>query len=126
MFGDTIDLIESLQITLLGMSVVFLVLVLLMGIIKIMEKAVNRDVTKQSVPVKEPVAEKITEAPTPATQNVQGDDTELIAVIAAAAASCMGVAPSDLIIKNIVRMPETAPIWSLSGRSDLMASRQVQ
>ncbi len=125
MFGETINLAESLQITVLGMSVVFIVLVLLMGIIKIMEKAVNRDVAKKSAPVKGSVPEEDTKVPAPVAEDaIQGDDTELVAVIAAAAASCMGTAPSNLVIRNIVRMPDTTPIWGLSGRNDLMASRR--
>lgn len=125
MFGETIDLMESLQITVLGMSVVFLVLVLLMGIIKIMEKASNRDV-KKPAPAKKPTAEKPAKVSASVPQGVQGEDTELVAVIAAAAASCIGVAASSLVIRNIVRMPDTTPVWGLTGRADLMASRRMR
>ncbi len=122
MFGETISLMESLQITLLGMSVVFMVLVLLMVIIVVMERAVHGRPSKkvEAIAPSAPQAKEV-EQPVKA-----GDDLELVAVIAAAAASSMGVQPSNLIIRNIVRMPETAPAWNLSGRSDLMASRSMK
>ncbi len=123
MFGETIDLLESLQITVLGMGVVFAVLVMLMAIIKVMEKTMYKDPLKKSESAKDTAVAKTVED-TPAAE-VTGTDTdlELLAVIAAAAAASMGTRPSNLIIRNIVRLPETAPVWSLSGRADLMASR---
>lgn len=128
MFGETIDLVESLQITVLGMAVVFIVLVLLMAIIKIMEKSIGKGRGGKPETAKAPVPEipVQTEGPASGKKESCNRDLEIVAAIAAAAASCMGVAPSDLVIKNIVRMPEAAPIWGLSGRADLMASRKIQ
>ncbi|HQD41865.1 MAG TPA: OadG family transporter subunit [Bacillota bacterium] len=131
MFGETVSFAESLQVTVLGMGVVFVVLVLLMCIIKIMEKVMYRGGQKDDAPIKatapEPpaAAPKPAAAPEPASADA-GSDMELVAVIAAAAAASMGVSPSDLVIRRIVRLPETAPVWSLSGRAELMASRNMK
>ena len=122
MFGETIDLLESLQITVLGMGVVFAVLVMLMAIIKVMEKTMYKDPASKTESEKDTAVAKVAEDTTAAEVTGTDTDLELVAVIAAAAAS-MGTRPSNLIIRNIVRLPETAPVWSLSGRADLMASR---
>jgi sodium pump decarboxylase gamma subunit len=130
MFGETVSFAESLQVTVLGMGVVFVVLVLLMYIIKIMEKVMYRVGQKDAAPIKaapeQPAsAPKPAAAPEPVSADA-GSDMELVAVIAAAAAASMGVSPSDLVIRRIVRLPETAPVWSLSGRAELMASRNMK
>lgn len=123
MFGETIDLLESLQITVLGMGVVFAVLVMLMAIIKVMEKTMYKDPASKTESEKDTAVAKVAEDTTAAEVTGTDTDLELVAVIAAAAAASMGTRPSNLIIRNIVRLPETAPVWSLSGRADLMASR---
>ncbi len=119
LFGDSIDIMEGLQITLLGMLVVFLALIFLMVILTVMEKIFYRSAKSTSAKQSEPAKTEVAPA-----ESVQ-DDTELVAVIAAAVASSMGVMPSDLVIRNIVRMPETAPAWSLAGRTDQM-NRMLQ
>jgi sodium pump decarboxylase gamma subunit len=129
MFGETVSFAESLQVTVLGMGVVFLVLVMLMYIIKIMEKVLYRSARKNNGQPEDALPGKSVEVPAPAPATVTADtgsELELVAVIAAAAAAGMGISPSDLVIRNIVRMPETAPIWSLTGRSELMASRSIK
>lgn len=122
-------MVEGLQITVLGMLIVFMVLVLLMAIIKVMEKVVYKTPAKDVAPEKDKAPSKLAPAdvsqPAAAATADTGSDLKLVAVIAAAVAANMGVKPSDLVIRSIVRMPETAPIWSLSGRSDLMTSRSI-
>lgn len=123
MFGETISLVEGLIVTVLGMLVVFLGLIFLMVIIQVMEKVLyRRSGNKADIKVSkvEPAEEtKEVEANNPKQQ----DDLELVAVIAAAIASSMGIQPDDLVIKNIVRLPETAPVWSVAGRLDQMNRR---
>ena len=135
MFSEPLNFADSMQVTVLGMGVVFLVLLMLMYIIKVMEKVIYKTPAKSAAPVKgtapvQPVASSKAVSTAPgaasATVSVTGSDLELVAVIAAAAAASMGVSPSDLVIRGIVRLPETAPLWSLSGRSELMASRGMK
>ncbi|HOC09717.1 MAG TPA: OadG family transporter subunit, partial [Bacillota bacterium] len=90
MFGETVSFAESLQVTVLGMGVVFVVLVLLMYIIKIMEKVMYRVEQKDAAPIKGAVPEQPAAAPKPAAAPEPasadtGSDVELVAVIAAAA-----------------------------------------
>jgi sodium pump decarboxylase gamma subunit len=123
LFGETISLVEGLIVTVLGMLVVFMALIFLMVIIQVMEKVLyRRSGNKADIKVSkvEPAEEtKEVEANNPKQQ----DDLELVAVIAAAIASSMGIQPDDLVIKNIVRLPETAPVWSVAGRLDQMNRR---
>ncbi|MBA1334594.1 MAG: hypothetical protein HPY66_2498 [Firmicutes bacterium] len=123
MFGETIDMFESLQVTLLGMLVVFLVLMLLMTIIMIMEKIMYGAASRAKPPVSKIEAGKAPEPEKAGEAEDQGDELELVAVIAAAVAAGMGVQPDKLVIRNIVRQPETAPAWNITGRMDQMAKR---
>lgn len=130
MFSEPLSFMDSMIVTVLGMGVVFIVLVVLMYIIKAMEVLLHKSAKKSDKPSGGDLPGKPVEVPTPAPAAVSGDtvpdDLELAAVIAAATAVSMGVAPSDLVIRRIVRLPETAPIWSISGRSELMASRRMK
>jgi sodium pump decarboxylase gamma subunit len=129
MFSEPLSFMDSMIVTVLGMGVVFVVLVLLMYIIKAMEVALHRGAKKGKSPSGGDLPGKPVEVPAPAPAAVSvdtGPDLELTAVIAAAVAASMGVSPSDLVIRSIVRLPETAPIWSLSGRAELMASRSIK
>jgi len=111
------------------MGVVFVVLVILMYIVKLMEVMLHRNAKKSKEPSGGDLPGKSVKAPAPAPAAVSTNtepDLELAAVIAAAVAANMGVSPSDLVIRRIVRLPETAPIWSLSGRAELMASRSMK
>jgi sodium pump decarboxylase gamma subunit len=129
MFSEPLSFMDSMIVTALGMGVVFIVLVLLMYIVKLMEVMLHKNAKKGKEMSGGDLPGKSVEAPAPAPAAVSTDtepDLELTAVIAAAAAASMGVSPSDLVIRRIVRMPETAPIWSLSGRAELMASRSIK
>mgnify|MGYP003777465401 CR=1 FL=1 len=129
MFGETISFAEGLMVTFLGMSVVFLALIFLMVIIKVMEKVLYRDPAK-SKPDKAAVSKPVAADTSPAkavtaaeASEYEDDAGELIAVISAAAASCMGLPESRLFIKDIVRLPDSTPIWGLSGRMSQQGRR---
>jgi sodium pump decarboxylase gamma subunit len=129
MFSEPLSFMDSMIVTALGMGVVFVVLVILMYIVKLMEVMLHRNAKKSKEPSGGDLPGKSVEAPAPAPAAVSTNtepDLELAAVIAAAVAANMGVSPSDLVIRRIVRLPETAPIWSLSGRAELMASRSMK
>ncbi|NLZ90635.1 MAG: OadG family protein [Clostridiales bacterium] len=129
MFSEPLSFMDSMIVTALGMGVVFIVLVLLMCIVKLMEVMLYKNAKKDKEPSGGDLPGKSVEAPAPAPAAVSTNtepDLELAAVIAAAVAANMGVSPSDLVIRRIVRLPETAPIWSLSGRAELMASRSMK
>jgi len=112
--GDIISFKDSLVITVFSMSVVFLGLVVLAVLISVLksiggEKKVE-EIKKSPVPIKpkENVVENIT------TTN----DEELVAVIAAAVASSLGVNVPEVNIKSIRRIPQTSPAWAAASRQE--------
>lgn len=54
---------------------------------------------------------------------VKEDDTELIAVIAAAVALSTGMDILSFRVKSIARVPETSPVWARAGRQEQIYSR---
>jgi sodium pump decarboxylase gamma subunit len=126
-FGETITFVESMVITFLGMSVVFLALVFLMVIIKVMEKVLYKGTAKKKVPEPSAPTAAVTAGTTPAVGETASRSVsavsssamtadELIAVISAAAAACMSTGDGKLVVRSIVRLPDTTPIWGVSGR----------
>jgi sodium pump decarboxylase gamma subunit len=123
-FGETITFAEGLMVTFLGMSVVFLALIFLMVIIKVMEKVLYKGSTKKKEPEPDTLAAASAEnADTSRTTAIPASTAttcmtsgELIAVISAAVSACMSTGDSRLVVRSIVRLPDTTPIWGISGR----------
>lgn len=115
----------GLIVTLIGMLTVFFGLVLLIGLIKLMEKATanlgkggkgGKKGKKQAeapapAPVAAPVVEKVPVA----------DDSELIAVISAAVAMMMEDGSAFTVRR--VRRVQNAPAWQKAGREEQVYSR---
>lgn len=140
-------LLFGLQVALIGLVVVFLLLVILIGIIKLFSafipvilktsdakakhkaaraarKQAKKDALREEKAAKEPVpatkAEAIDEL-TPKTVAVQpADDAELVAVLAAAAAAVMGTPVSNVRIASYRRTQRSA--WSRAGRREQLSS----
>lgn len=111
----------GLTVMLIGISIVFAGLVLLMGLIKIVA-AVTANIGKPKQEKKAaepaPVAAPAVEAAAPA---VNADD-ELIAVITAAIAAMMDGDNSGFVVRRVRRVSNT-PAWSKSGREEQVYSR---
>ncbi|WIF95650.1 OadG family protein [Caminicella sporogenes] len=110
-------LLASIYVTILGMSATFAALVILWGCIIIMSKLLNT-----SKPKKETVEVKsvpVSQANVPAFQ-VEEDDEELIAVITAAIAASLNTSTHNIIVKNIIRIPDATPVWGKAGRLEQM------
>lgn len=115
----------GLIVTLIGMLTVFFGLVLLIGLIKLMEKATanlgkggkgGKKAKKQAeapapAPVAAPVVEEVPVA----------DDSELIAVISAAVAMMMEDGSAFTVRR--VRRVQNAPAWQKAGREEQVYSR---
>lgn len=109
----------GLIVTLIGMLTVFFGLVLLIGLIKLMEKAtanLGKKAKKQAeapapAPVAAPVVEEVPVA----------DDSELIAVISAAVAMMMEDGSAFTVRR--VRRVQNAPAWQKAGREEQVYSR---
>ncbi len=109
--------------TILGMSITFIALIVLWMVIASMSKAVNKTNGKEAVNV---VTETTAASATivEASSVEQSDeDEELIAVISAAVAASMNTSIHNIVVKNIVRVPDHAPSWHRAGRVEQMNSR---
>lgn len=118
-FSDTF--IYSLIITLFGIGIVFIVLVFLQYILKLMEVVFHKDKKKDKETVKAPEVKTTETAMTQANNPETGDD-RLIAVITAAAISCLG-RNSSIVVRKIRRINDTTPAWGMSSRTEQMANR---
>lgn len=132
-------LIIGLEVTLIGLVIVFVMLMLIIGVVKIIalaggfvdkkteqlnaKKAAKKaaKAAKKAQAAKEepaaaapaPVAEVVVSEP------VQADDTELIAVIAAACAVMMDTVPQNVAVRSVKRVRRTA--WAEAGRRSQMS-----
>lgn len=111
----------SLIVMVIGMVTVFVGLVLLIGLIKIMEK-----LTSNLGQGKKKAAKAAEAAPAPAAAPVVEevpvtDDNELIAVISAAVAMMMEDGSAFTVRR--VRRVTNAPVWNKAGREEQVYSR---
>ncbi len=114
----------GLSVTLVGIGTVFVGLIILIALIKLMEKVMNAATGKQKAAAPAPAA-----APVPAEEEEQAeetDDDELIAVIAAAVAAAMEQAGEEnttgFVVRSIRRI-NNAPAWNRAGREEQVYSR---
>ena len=114
----------GLSVTLVGIGTVFVGLIILIALIKLMEKVMNAATGKQKAVAPAPAA-----APAPAEEEEQAeetDDDELIAVIAAAVAAAMEQAGEEnttgFVVRSIRRI-NNAPAWNRAGREEQVYSR---
>ena len=119
-------LMEGLKTTVIGLSIVFAVLLILMIVLKIMEKIFYKkpDVVK-ATDVQMSKQEKIEKAPEivkPITTDVD-DEEELIAVLTAAIAASLNTSTYNLKIKSYRRVSSNAPAWKRAGLTDTINSR---
>ncbi len=120
----------SLQVTLLGVAVVFLALASLFIIIMLLEKFIHqaesgaekRKTQKaMATATKETAGKPVTEVPVEDAQ--EEDSGQLVAVITAAVAASLHTSTHNIIVKNIVRTPDTAPAWNRLGRMQQINQR---
>lgn len=115
----------GLIVTLIGMLTVFFGLVLLIGLIKLMEKA-TANLGKGGKGGKKGKKQAEAPAPAPAAAPVVeevpvADDSELIAVISAAVAMMMEDGSAFTVRR--VRRVQNAPAWQKAGREEQVYSR---
>lgn len=114
-------LIEGLQVTAVGVGIVFVGLVILIGLIKLIGVATGslgkKKETVKPVPESAPVPTVTVIEEEPAAQ----DDTALIAVITAAIAAMLDDG-STFVVRRVRRVSNT-PVWSKAGREEQIYSR---
>ncbi len=121
-------LVLGLQVTLIGLVIVFIMLFLIIGVIKLLamiigsiEKRANNKKAKRDAKVSETVVKKqeeIAELSETEAEQEQQNDEEIIAVLAAACAVVMGTEPSQVIVKSYKKVRRTA--WASAGRREQM------
>ena len=122
-----VDWGKALLVAVLGLSIVFIVLALIMFILIIMEKIFapkNKEEPKQSV--KQEV-QKPKQTSKQESLNKK-DDTELIAVLTAAVAACLSAtSPSGVStkfkIKSYRKLGDTNSAWNNASRKENIYSR---
>ncbi|MBU5440393.1 OadG family protein [Tissierella sp. MSJ-40] len=122
--GEYITISNSVFITVFSMIIVFTVLIIISYLIKGLSNIAGGG-KKPQPPKANPVIENRTEDRIEnkveeeiATNDI--NDEELVAVIAAAIASSLGVSIPEVNIKSIKRMPQTTPAWAETGRREQM------
>ncbi len=104
-------LISGLQVAILGMSIVFTILILLMLVLKILEVIFSEDMD-----FKEDLSETQTQTATPEYEPEIDRNEEKVAAIMAAVMSLEDVSKSKFRIRKITRTKDDVPIWGRVAR----------
>ena len=111
----------SIQVTVLGIVIVFAALAILYFAIIIMEKSINNSQkTIEKVESKPSVDETVDldyEEVVHGEKDIM-DNTELVAVITAAIASSLHVPMQDVVIRGIKHVQDPTPTWAKVGRME--------
>lgn len=111
---------HGVQTTVVGLSIVFTVLIILMLVLKLFEKIFykkpDNQQTKQEEPIKAP-------KPTVATVVESEDDGELIAILTAAIAASLNTSTYNLKIKSYRRINQNTSAWNRAGVRETIESR---
>lgn len=120
--GQGISLSEALgmggQTTLIGMTIVFGVLIILMLVLMLFKVIFYRDPAKQKKA--EPIAEPVIET---APNEAEEDEEELIAILTAAVAASLNTTTYNLKIKSYRRIADERPSWNRAGLRETIGNR---
>lgn len=102
------NIMLSLRVLVLGLGTVFAALVILIAVIKIMNKLVNGNKEEQ------PIAsdDTVTKIDNVEENQEVTDDEELIAVITAAVASSLNQSTHNIVVRSIRRSSKKYPAWN--------------
>lgn len=112
---------EGLQVTVIGLIIVFAVLVILMLVLMAMKAIFYKPETENNSK-SEPV-NNVQAINTSANENASIDEEELIAVLTAAVAASLNTSTYNLNIKSYRRIGNASPSWNTAGLSDVINSR---
>ncbi len=111
-------LLYGLQVTLVGMLVVFFGLIVLVAFIRVIRPMFARGEKRPPAPKPVKAAPQVAAAAPAASASQEG---ALIAVITAAIAAAMG-AEKQFVVRNVRRVRST-PAWGRAGREEQIYSR---
>lgn len=114
---------EGLQVTVVGLAIVFSVLVILMLVLMAMKALFYKpNKIKQAN-----VSPQVKNEAKPVNKAVQAEDdmdeSELIAVLTAAIAASLNTSTYNLNIKSYRRVGNSSPSWNKAGLTDVINSR---
>lgn len=101
---------QGVAYTVMGICIVFLILIIIMFVIKAMALF-----SAEKAPAPEPAPA----APEAAEVESAADEGELVAVITAAVAACMGADASSIVVKSYKK----AASWNRAGRREAIENR---
>ena len=110
----------GLSVALVGISTVFVGLIILIGLIKLMEMIMTGGKGKKKAEAPAPAA-----APAPVAEEAveETDDDELIAAAVAAAMEQAGEENTTGFVVRSIRRINNAPAWNRAGREEQVYSR---
>lgn len=120
---DGITLGESLVVTAFSMLLVFAALIAISLILSAFKLLGNRQEKKPSNQAKAKEVPSKESKPTEVIINEQiseEDDLELIAVITASIAATLSKPMSSIVVRNIVRVPQSTPVWGSVSRQEMI------
>ncbi len=123
---DFIDILGSgSKVMILGLAAVFLALTIIVLVINILNKAVNKEAATEKKDKDINVEDnKLDEKQSTVTiDNEVTDDSELIAVITAAVAASLNRSTHNIIVRRVERIRGNRSQWNKAGRYEHLSSK---
>lgn len=123
---DFMDILGSgSKVMILGLAAVFLALTIIVLVINILNKAVNKEAAKEKKDKDINVEDnKLDEKQSTVTiDNEVTDDSELIAVITAAVAASLNRSTHNIIVRRVERIRGNRSQWNKAGRYEHLSSK---
>jgi len=118
-FGDKMS--AGLITTVLGMGITFSALVILLFIITLMNKLLNKTPAPSATSAKVQHAKET--SATPLTRSKTEKDNEIVAAITTAIAMSLKTSAANIVIRNIEKIDNSSPQWNKAGIIEQMNNR---
>ena len=113
----------GLLVTLFGLTIVFLVLTGLWGILSMMKLFFGGNKSqKTQASIESKINTASSEVTATIVQSDEMDADELLAVITAAISACMG-GENNLYVRKITRIGDNTPVWGQISKQEQMLNR---
>lgn len=114
-------LAEGLQVTVIGLAIVFAVLIILMLVLMAMKVIFYKPSKQQTGNPKHVEHTEAIQASV--DENTDMDEGELIAVLTAAVAASLNTSTYNLNVKSYKKIGNASPSWNKAGLNDVINSR---
>lgn len=117
--------LASLQVTIFGIAIVFVVLFVLFLVIRLLELLLHKTDSKSIDKEEKQKAVAVAQVGSAEDRTEETrEDEELVAVITAAIAASLHTSTHNILVKNIVRIADETPNWGKLGRIQQINTRQ--